>query len=94
MIHVLIERQIAEGMLSTYNQLLKTALQRTFVAHGFISGESFHDMNNPNHRYLWCKWRSLQDWQRWYHSKERGELLNAMTPILAQDEQITIMENG
>lgn len=93
MIHVLIERQIAEGMLSTYEQLLKTALQRTFVVHGFISGEAYHDVDNEHHRFLICKWRSIQDWQRWSHSQERKDLLAAMTPILATEERVVILQN-
>lgn len=92
MIHVLIERQIAEGMLSTYEQLLKTALQRTFVVHGFISGESFHDATDENHRFLLCKWRTAQDWQRWYSSTERKSLISTMTPILSTEEKITVLE--
>lgn len=93
MIHVLIERRIAEGMLSTYEQLLKTALQRTFIAHGFISGEAFHNIDDENHRFFWSKWRSAQDWQRWYRSNERRELIAAMKPILSQEEKITVLKN-
>lgn len=93
MIHVLIERQIAEGMLSTYEQLLKTALQRTFVVHGFISGEAYHDVDNENIRFLMCKWRSKQDWNRWSQSQERIDLQAAMRPILALEERISILKN-
>lgn len=93
MIHVVIERQVAEGMLSTYEQLLKTALQRTFIVHGFISGEAFHDTEDENHRVLICKWRSEKDWHRWSQSEERKNLLSAMAPILAKDEKVTVLLN-
>ncbi len=93
MIHVLIERHVAEGMLSTYEEFLKKALQRTFVAHGFVSGEAFHSVEDENHRFLWCKWRSHQDWTRWYHSRERQELVNTMKPLLSQEEKISILKN-
>lgn len=93
MIHVVIERQVAEGMLSTYEQLLKTALQRTFIAHGFISGETFQDVKDENHRILICKWRTEKDWQRWQFSEERKSLLSAMRPILATQEKVTVLKN-
>ena len=93
MIHVVIERQVAEGMLSTYEQLLKTALQRTFVVHGFISGETFEDIKDENHRILVCKWRSERDWQRWFRSEERKSLISAMMPVLAMEEKVTLLKN-
>lgn len=93
MIHVIIERQIAEGMLSTYEKLLKTALQRSFTMHGFISGEAFNDLNDEHHRVLICKWRSEQDWNRWFRSDERRTLLNAMLPILDREEKVTVLKN-
>lgn len=93
MIHVVIERQVAEGMVSTYEQLLRTALQRSFVAHGFVSGEAFQDLNDPHRRILICKWRSEQDWQRWSHSEDRMELMNAMRPILATEEKVILLTN-
>lgn len=92
MIHVLIERELAEGMISTYEQLLKGALRRTFVVGGFMSGEAFADVDNKHKRILWCKWRSLEDWQRWYHSDERRELVSQMRPMLNRDEKITVLD--
>lgn len=92
MIHVLIERQIAEGMISTYEQHLNSALQRSFIMHGFISGEAFRDQEDAHRRFLWTKWRSVQDWSRWHHSQVRRDLMTAMAPILVRDEKITILE--
>ena len=91
MIHVLIERHVASGLLSTYENFLRQALQKTFVTGGFISGEAFHSTNNENHRFLMCKWRSQQDWDRWYSSDERRELMSILKPLLEQDEQIQIL---
>ena len=93
MIHVLIERHIAEGMLSTYEKHCRMALQRTMVAHGFISGEAFSDTHNSNHRFLLCKWRSQQDWNRWFNSDDRRELMNLINPILTEPEKVLILEN-
>ncbi|WP_096087596.1 antibiotic biosynthesis monooxygenase family protein [Agaribacterium haliotis] len=93
MIHVLIERELADGMVSTYEQLLKGALRRSFVVSGFIAGEAYSDIDNPHKRILWCKWRSLEDWQRWFHSEERDSLLRQMRPMLIGNEKITVLEH-
>lgn len=93
MIHVLIERCIADDMVSTYETNAQHALHRTYVAPGFIAGEAFFDAHEPNHRFLLCKWRSSRDWQRWYHSQERQELMNMIAPILQEPEKITVLKN-
>ncbi len=93
MIHVLIERTIADGMLSTYEDLTRKAMQRTYVAPGFISGEAFTDTANANRRFLLCKWRSAQDWYSWARSEDRLELTSKITPILSLPERVTVMEN-
>ncbi|MFT7558704.1 MAG: heme-degrading monooxygenase HmoA [Flavobacteriales bacterium] len=93
MIHVLIERHIATGLISTYQQQLRTAMQQNYVAHGFVSGESFTDTNDDHHQFLLCKWRTVQDWQRWSRSAERLELANTIKPVLSREERITILEN-
>lgn len=93
MIHVLIERNIAEGMLSTYEDLARHAMHRTYVAPGFISGESFFDSDQPHNRYLLCKWRSAQDWRRWAVSDERMELVSRIAHILTEPERVVILQN-
>lgn len=93
MIHVLIERHIADGMLSTYDELARKAMHRTYIAPGFVAGESFIDAHDPHRRFLLCKWRSPQDWYQWAHSDERLELVSKITPILLEPERVVVMEN-
>ena len=91
MFHVLIERHIAKGMLSTYEKNSRSALQQTCLEHGFVSGELLIDDNDENHRFLLCKWRKKENWERWYHSRDRMELMNTIIPILAYPEKITVL---
>lgn len=93
MIQVLIERRIADGMLSTYEENSRLVLRQSFSAEGFISGEAFSDINNPNHRFVLCKWRSSIDWNRWTTSDERLELMNLIAPILTEPEKVTLLKN-
>ncbi len=93
MINVLIERQIAEDMLSTYEETAKKTLHQAYQAIGFINGETFADLQRPNHRYVLSKWRSVQDWQRWYHSETRREMMNQLSPLLNEPEKIALLEN-
>ena len=93
MIHVLIERYIADDLLSTYDQLARQAMQRTYAAPGFVAGEPFTDSHNPHRRFLLCKWRSTQDWYQWAHSDERLELVSKIAPILVEPERVIIMNH-
>jgi len=93
MVHVLIERNIAADMLATYEENARQALHRTHIAPGFIAGDVFADVNAPNHRFVLCQWRSPQDWDRWYHSNERQELMNLIAPVLQEPEKVTILDH-
>lgn len=93
MIQVLIERYIADGMLSTYEQCSQQTIFKTYAQEGFITAESFTDVDNPNHKFVLSKWRSKHDWKRWAKSEERQALLNAIAPMLTRPEHITLVEN-
>lgn len=93
MIQVLIERHIADGMLSTYEDSSRHALQKTYAVTGFISAEAFTDVHDPNHKFVLSKWRNAQDWHRWAQSEERLELINLISPVLTQPEKVTLIEN-
>jgi len=60
---------------------------------GFISGETFRDVSNTDHHFVLSKWRSLGDWQRWYQSSTRREMMNKLNPLLDCQEKITLLEN-
>ncbi len=87
MVRVIIERHIAESLEVPYEQAARKVLQGAFQAPGFISGESYKDVTNPNHRFNVSNWRSIHDWQHWQLSAERKELINELAPILKTDEK-------
>lgn len=93
MIRVMIERLVAEDLAEHYDQMAGDTLQRSMRHPGFISGEALRDIANPNHRLVIATYRTLQDWQRWYGSTERRELLASITPLLDKEEKITIFEH-
>nr|WP_067289632.1 antibiotic biosynthesis monooxygenase [Marinobacterium profundum] len=93
MIRVLIERHIADDLASYYEQAARATLTEAMQAHGFISGEALHDIQNPNHRVVLATYRSIQDWQRWARSAERQEAMAVINPMLISDEKITLLEH-
>lgn len=91
MIRVLIERHIAESLEAAYEERSRKVLQRAVAAPGFISGETLVDSNDPNHRITLANWRSQADWNRWYQSSDRRDLMAELVPMMDKDEAITVL---
>jgi heme-degrading monooxygenase HmoA len=92
MIRVIIERHIAESLEGPYEQASRDILQQAFHAPGFIAGESLKNAFDPNHRIIMSKWRTVQDWQEWFASPERKQMMRELSPMLEREEKITVLE--
>jgi len=92
MIRVLIERNIAEGLEHFYDCTIKRTVSAVIRAPGCISGESLVDTNNSNRRFVMSKWNSKLDWDNWFHSVERKNVVSEITPMLEGREKITMLE--
>lgn len=94
MIRVLIERHIAESLEEAYEQRARLVLQQAVAAPGFISGETLVDSHDPNHRITLANWRSEADWDRWYQSPERRDLMAELVPMMDKEEAITVLQQN
>lgn len=94
MIRVLIERHIAESLESAYEERSRRILQQAVGAPGFISGEALVDCHDPNHRLILANWRSEADWDHWFHSEERRELMLELMPMMDREEHVTVLEQS
>lgn len=92
MIKVLIERVIAEGLEVPYEVAARNILQQAIQSPGYLFGESFIDMQRPNYRFVIVTWQNIHSWERWEHSPERRECLDAFAPLLLEEEKITLLE--
>ncbi len=91
MIKVIIERKIASGLEKNYHQAIKQALSSVLNASGYLSGESFMDVNQPNHRFIVVSWSSIAAWEKWLGSPERATAIADITPLLDGEEKITLL---
>lgn len=91
MIHVLIERQISPDLEANYEEISRNVLYKAFQAEGFVSGETFYDVEKPNIRFVISRWRTLKDWKTWAASHERKEGTNHLNPILERPETVRIL---
>jgi heme-degrading monooxygenase HmoA len=74
MVKVLMERTIrgqnVGHIVRLLRQLRVIAMQQT----GYISGETWHGVDDPNYYLVISTWESLADWQNWEKHPERQKL--------------------
>jgi heme-degrading monooxygenase HmoA len=90
MIRVLIERHIAADLEPHYDRVARETLQKAMLLPGFISGEALHNVDDPNHRLVLATYRSENDWEQWFHSDERRQMMQQIGPMLEGEKKITV----
>jgi heme-degrading monooxygenase HmoA len=91
MIRVIIEREIAEGLEQYYESAIADLLGVMANAPGYLSGESSVEIHRPNRYVVITRWIDEAAWNRWYQSRERQELLDAIRPFLLKEEKFTLL---
>lgn len=92
MIRVLIERYIAEGHEHYYDSTIRRTISQVQQAPGCLSGESLIDKGDSRRRIVMSKWRSEADWENWYRSDERRQVVSEIAPLLEGGEKIMMLE--
>ncbi|WP_251358850.1 antibiotic biosynthesis monooxygenase [Kangiella sp. TOML190] len=93
MIRVVIERQISAEKVDDYHALIRKAKNKASNVPGFLSGELFSLVSDPNHVVVMSCWDTLEAWETWAESEQRVDLLDAMRPLLEADERVLVMES-
>ena len=91
MIKVIIERDIDDGMESTYENAIKNTLKAILEAPGYTSGATYRDAENPQRRFIITNWQSLDAWQNWAKSAQRSDVVASVRATLRQPEKVTIL---
>ncbi|WP_152456367.1 antibiotic biosynthesis monooxygenase [Microbulbifer sp. THAF38] len=94
MIYVLIEREIAAEMQSSYEEAARRILTSAYRTVGFIEGQTYIERGNPLRRFTLSKWQSELHWQHWYTSEDRRAQMAQLAPLLVGQERITILETA
>ena len=92
MIRVLIERNIAQGHEHYYDCTVKRMVSQVVKAPGCIAGESLKDSKNSHRRIVMSKWDTVEDWENWFRSVERKQVVAEISPLLDGGEKITMLE--
>lgn len=74
MVKVMLERTIKGKHVSKIVRLLRQMRVLAMQQPGYISGETLHAVNDPNHYLVISTWESLEHWQAWSANPERLKL--------------------
>lgn len=82
MVKVLLERTIKGKDVSKIVRLLRQIRVLAMQQSGYISGETLHAVDDPNHYLVISTWESLDHWQAWSNNHERQNLQNEIDSYL------------
>ncbi|MCO7226212.1 antibiotic biosynthesis monooxygenase [Pleionea sp. CnH1-48] len=93
MIRVIIERELKAECLEDYFALILKAKRDAGHKQGFLGGELYQDINEPNRLTIIASWQDIDSWRKWTDSEERVSLLESMKPLLSRDERVSVLES-
>ena len=74
MVKVLLERTIKGKNVQEITRLLRRMRILATQQPGYISGETLHAVDDPNHYLVISAWDSLGHWQAWVGNAERQKI--------------------
>ena len=89
---ILIRRIVPEDKEGDLLHLLKKLRSLTLRQPGYISGETLHRVDKPEEALVISTWHSIDDWERWFNSKERSEIQDKIDLLLGEETQYEIYE--
>ena len=92
MIKVIIERKVIPGAESHYQQAVTNLLSEIQNAPGYISGETYHELDRRNHFIVIANWESLDHWALWLTSRERRAVVAEIAPFMEEEEKFIVLE--
>jgi heme-degrading monooxygenase HmoA len=88
MVKVLLEREIKGAHVGEIIRLMRQLRVLATQQSGYISGETLHDVNNPNYYLVISTWESLEHWQNWFKNPERQKLQEKIDSLMGSPTRI------
>jgi heme-degrading monooxygenase HmoA len=93
-VKILIKRKVAKELAPQLDALLRKMRALTLTQKGYISGETFSQIDQPGVSMVISTWQTMDDWRNWTISKERIELQEQIDKLLGEPTKYEIFENA
>ncbi len=90
MIKVLLERSIKGKNVKEITRLLRMMRVLAMQQPGYISGETLHAVDDPNHYLVISSWDSEAHWQAWFANPDRQKLQKELDGYMESPTKIRI----
>ena len=90
MVKILLERTIKGKNVGEIVRLMRQLRVMAMQQPGYISGETLHAVDDPNHYLVISTWESLEHWQAWYNNPERRKLQEKIDSYLDSPTRMRI----
>lgn len=93
-VKVMIKRKLAAGQIQELDELLRKMRALTINQKGYISGESFNQVDREGVSLVISTWQSLEDWREWAASPQRKAVQDQIDTLLGEPTSYEIFANG
>lgn len=90
MIKVLMERTIKGKHVLEITRLLRKMRVLAMQQPGYISGETLHEVDDPNNYLVISSWTSMEHWRTWATSQQRQQLQTEIDALMESPTRIRI----
>ncbi len=90
MVKVLLERSIKGRHVKEIIRLLRIMRVLAMQQPGYISGETLHALDDPNHYLVISSWDSEEHWQAWLTNPERQKLQAEIDSYMEAPTQVRV----
>ncbi len=59
---------------------------------GRISRETLKSLDNPGEYLVRCEWETVEDWDKWLHSKERRDIQGKIDSLIGEKTFFEVFE--
>jgi heme-degrading monooxygenase HmoA len=90
-VQVIIRRKVRQGHQA--RALVPLILQlRAIAIHqpGFISSDTWSDVDNPGECMVISRWQTVEDWYRWVHSEKRSKIESKIEALTGQKSEYNV----
>lgn len=84
-IRVFIKRSVAEGQIEALREHIDRLRNMTSGQPGYISGETMRRIDRPGELLVISKWKTENDWNRWFESAERANVQRKIDALLGTE---------
>ncbi len=93
-VKVIIRRKIPKDKEGDILPLLNQLRSRAMMQKGYISGETWRNIEDPEEYLVISTWKSYEDWKAWKEDPDRAEIQEKIDKLLNRETQYSVYLYG